>query len=122
MIMRMPNPTPNGPAPAADPGTVWVEVVCRYTPFGTGQFRGRTSREELERLYAGQPQPFLRLLDCYWYNEPDCEDEPWTPLGDFTRLWTGVYRNFTGELMIRADTIHNVAVLKSGIDGEPSDL
>jgi hypothetical protein len=122
MILRIPQSATHGETvnPPPDAGKVWVQVVCRYTPFGTGSFRGRAMQADLDRLFSGEGLPFLRLMDCYWYNEPDCEDEPWTSIGDFTRLGAGIYRNFTGEMCLRSETIEQIAVLKCGIEGEPT--
>jgi len=99
---------------------VWVELECRMTEYRMRTFRGRTSRLELETIVNGGAEGFIRLAECYRYNDPDLDAETGKPVGTYQRLGLDEYTNFTGEMHLRASTISNIAYLKRGFDGEPA--
>jgi hypothetical protein len=114
--------------------TVWIELECRTSDYRVTTFRGRARRGDVESVLGGGDVAFLRLTECYWYNDADDarqdqargfasllgrrHAEAGKP-GTFQRLGFDEYSNFTGEMSIRSATILSVAFLKEGFDGEP---
>ena len=104
------------------PDFIWVELECRETENHVRMFRGRALREHIDAIVLGRTatSPFIRLEQCYWYNDAEEPAEEWEePFGSFERLGNGIFANFTGEMFIRCDTILNISVLKGGFDSEP---
>ena len=99
---------------------IWVELECRETENHVRMFRGRGGRSDIDAIIAGNAPPFIKLEECYWYNDPQESTEEWEePFGTFERLGHGIFTNYTGEMFIRCDTILNISILKGGYDDEP---
>jgi hypothetical protein len=98
--------------------TRWVEIESKSTDYRVRTFRGLVAWEDIESLTSGRGIEFLRLVDCYWYNDADDEAETGKTLGTFEQLGQGTYSNFTGEIFIRCSTIINFSLLKTGFKGE----
>ncbi|MEX1230393.1 MAG: hypothetical protein WEB58_09140 [Planctomycetaceae bacterium] len=102
---------------------IWIELECRQTDKHVRMFRGKASRADFDALVSGTPPTFIRLGECYWYNDAEEPPEEWEePFGTFERLGKGIFSNFTGEMFVRCDTIVNISVLKDGFEGEPRGL
>jgi hypothetical protein len=115
--------------------TVWIEVECRTSDYHVRTFRGRARRGDVESVLDGGDVAFLRLTECYWYNDADDarqhqaagragllgrrHAQAGKATGTFQRLGYDEYSNFTGESNIRSATILSVSYLKAGFDGEP---
>lgn len=101
---------------------VWIELESRTTEYRVRTFRGKALQHDINSLISGEDIQFIRICNCYWYNDADDEVETGKSQGTFERLGEKVYSNFTGEMFVRCSTILNVAILKSGFDGEPFEL
>jgi hypothetical protein len=79
-------------------------------------------RKDVQRVVEADDLKFLKIISCYWYNDPDDQEETGKKIGTYEHLGKSVYENFTGEVFIRCDTIINISYLKSGPEGEPKNL
>lgn len=98
---------------------VWVEIETNKDTSTVNSYRGRTTRAEVEAWSADQlGRRALRLRDAYWV-EDIYGDDPLvlTPTGQHTVVLgqgPGRFANYSGEILIRADTIAVILVLKNG--------
>lgn len=105
---------------------VWVEIETNKDTSTVNSYRGRTTRAEVEAWSADQlGKRALRLRDAYWV-EDIYGDDPLvlTPSGQHTVVLgqgPGRFANYTGEVLIRADTIAVILVLKGGAEREDSE-
>lgn len=97
---------------------MWIEAESRISADLVRTYRGQVSEADFEKLMSDQPERFLKLEKCYWYNLQDGTDP--RRLGSFERLGEGAYLNFMGDMFLRCDTIINFAPLRGGYDNEPS--
>ncbi len=98
----------------------WVEFEVQKTEYQISTYRGQVDEQELNSLISGNDIKFIKMTECYWYNDPDQYDEADEAVGTFSRLGEGAYSNFSGEVYIRGEKIVGVLILQSGFTGEPN--
>jgi hypothetical protein len=97
---------------------IWVEIEAQITEYRFVNFRGLIAKNDFDKIIKGNEMPYLKLSNCYWYNDSETENK----MGTFDALGAGIYQNFTGEVYIRANRIIDISPLKAGLDGEPKKL
>lgn len=98
---------------------MWVEIEVKMTDFKIRTYRGQINEGDFRKLIDGVDMPFVKLSHCYWYNDPEEENDSVSNMGTFEVLGAGVYENFTGEIHFRPDRIIDIAFLKGGLESEP---
>jgi hypothetical protein len=94
---------------------VWVEIESNKGVGQTWTYRGAISSKVFEALVSNKlTDGFLKLEQVYWFIEVWIDDEGGRRTKERpTRLgYDGKYKNMTGEIFIRVDTIVTVLPMK----------
>ena len=97
----------------------WIEIETQISHYRVRTYRGQSDEKAINKLLSGDDSGFLKIDNCYWYNDEDDSEDEGKVNGDFDRLGKKQYANFTGTLNVKCSTIINVAYLKGGYENEP---